>query len=60
LDEDELEKIAAADELELASARRDGTLHRPITIWVVRYGASYVDPMIGPEASAATIKLVPR
>jgi len=25
-----------------------------------RYGANYVDPMIGPEASAATIKLVPR
>jgi hypothetical protein len=116
---DELQKIAAADELELASAKRDGTLRKPVTIWVVRhgddlyvrswrgrtstwfrgaqdrhegriraggvekdvvfvevdvddeidaayrakydhYGASYVDPMIGPEARAATIKLVPR
>jgi hypothetical protein len=117
---DELQKIAAADELELASARRDGTLRKPVTIWVVRhgddlyvrswrgrtstwfrgaqdrheghiraggvekdvvfvevddvndeidaayrakydrYGATYVDPMIGREARAATIKLVPR
>ena len=117
---EELEKIAAADELELASARGDGTLRKPVTIWVVRHGddlyvrswrgrtsawfrgsqdrhdghiraggvdkdvvfaevddvndeidaayrakydrydATYVDPMVGPEARAATIKLVPR
>jgi hypothetical protein len=117
---DELDKIAAADELELASAKRDGTLRRPVTIWVVRhgddlyvrswrgrtstwfrgcqdrheghiraggvekdvvfaeaddvndeidaayqakydrYGATYVDPMVGRDARAATIKLVPR
>ena len=25
-----------------------------------RYGATYVDPMVGAEARAATIKLVPR
>jgi len=35
---DELSKIGAADELELASARRDGTLRNPVTIWVVRHG----------------------
>ena len=35
---DELEKIAGADELELASARPDGTLREPVTIWVVRDG----------------------
>ena len=117
---DELDKISAADELELTSAKRDGTLRRPVTIWVVRhgedlyvrswrgrtstwfrgsqdrheghiraggvekdvvfaevddvndeidaayrakydrYGATYVDPMVGPNARAATIKLVPR
>jgi hypothetical protein len=34
----ELEEIAAAEELELASARRDGTLRRPVTMWVVRDG----------------------
>jgi hypothetical protein len=36
--EDELGKIGAADELELASAKNDGTLRRPVTIWVVRRG----------------------
>jgi hypothetical protein len=35
---DELEKIAAADELQLASARPDGGLRKPVTIWVVRLG----------------------
>lgn len=33
---EELDKIGAADELELASLRRDGTLRRPVTMWVVR------------------------
>jgi hypothetical protein len=35
---DELSKIEAAEELEIASLRRDGTLRNPVTIWVVRYG----------------------
>ncbi len=119
----ELTKIEAADELELAPLRRDGALRNPVTIWVVRHGddlyvrswrgrssawfrgaqvrhegriwaggvekdvtfvdvdaaddvndaidvayrakyrrydASYVDPMVGPQARAATLKLVPR
>ena len=33
---EELTKIAGADELEIASLRRDGTLGSPRTIWVVR------------------------
>ena len=33
---DELDKIAAAEELQIASVRRDGTLRNPVTIWVVR------------------------
>ena len=118
---DELDKVAAADELELASTRRDGRLRKPVTIWVVRHGddlyvrsrrgrtstwfrgvqdrheghisaggvdkdlrfeeaghdvndaidaayrtkydrydARYVDPMVGPDARAATIRLVPQ
>ena len=118
---DELSKIAAADELELAPLRRDGTLRTPVMIWVVQVGdnlyirswrghtgtwlrvaqqrheghiqagglekdvsfveetdpdindqidatyrskyrhsgASYVDPMVAPEARATTLKLVP-
>jgi len=35
---DELDRIGAAEELELASVRRDGTLRDPVTIWVVRDG----------------------
>lgn len=35
---DELNKIGNAEELEIASLRRDGTLRKPRTIWVVRLG----------------------
>jgi len=34
----ELDRIGAAEELELASVRRDGTLRDPVTMWVVRHG----------------------
>ena len=33
---DELSRIEA-DELGIASVRRDGTLRKPVTIWVVRH-----------------------
>ncbi len=33
---DELTKIGAAEELQIASQRRDGTLRNPVTIWAVR------------------------
>ena len=32
----ELDKIGTADELDLVSMRRDGTLRAPVTMWVVR------------------------
>lgn len=119
---DELDKIGAAEELDIASLRRDGILRNSVTIWVVRvgddvyvrafkgrtgpwfrgtltrheghiraggvdkdvafvevpdpaindaidaayrtkyreYDAQYVDPMVTPEARAATLRLVPR
>jgi hypothetical protein len=45
---DELTRIGTADELEVASARHDGTLGRPRTIWVVRVGDDlYVRSMYG-------------
>jgi len=117
----ELTTIGATDELAIAPRRADGTLHKGVTIWVVRVGddlyvrswrghggawfraaqarheghiraggiekdvtfveeadpgindqidaayrtkyrryASYVPPMISPEARATTLKLVPR
>jgi hypothetical protein len=36
--DDELSRIGEAEELEIASRRRDGTLRNPVTIWVVRDG----------------------
>jgi len=35
---DELTKIGASEELEIAPLRRDGTLRNPVTIWVARLG----------------------
>ena len=118
---EELDRIGAADELEIAALRPDGTLRPATTIWVVRvgddlyvrswrgreggwfrsvlrrpegriragavtrdvafqepadgdhdaidhayqtkyarYARSYVDPMVSPNARAATLRLVPR
>jgi len=33
---EELDKIGKAEELQIASKRRDGTARKPVTIWVVR------------------------
>ena len=118
----DLERIGAAEELQLATFKRDGKLRKPVVIWVVRlgddlyvrswrgptgawfrhiqqrpearivaggvtknvmlvdassdealnnkidaayqskyqrYSATYVDPMIAPQARATTLKLVP-
>jgi hypothetical protein len=35
---EELNKIEKAEELQIASLRHDGTLRKPVTIWVVRVG----------------------
>lgn len=35
---DELNKIGNAEEIQIASLRRDGTLRKRVTIWVVRVG----------------------
>jgi hypothetical protein len=34
----DLDKIARAEELEIATRRRDGTLRDPVTVWMVRVG----------------------
>jgi hypothetical protein len=118
---EELDEIGAADELEIAAVRPDGTLRPATTIWVVRvghdlyvrsyrgrgggwfrsvlrrpegriqaggltrevafqepddadhaaidqayrtkyarYGSSYVEPMVSPDVTAATLRLLPR
>jgi hypothetical protein len=49
---DELTRIGAADELQIAPLRRDGTLRNPVTIWVVRHGDDlYVRSYRGPGGS---------
>jgi hypothetical protein len=37
---DEISKVGAAEELLLASRQRDGTLRKPVTMWVVPCGDS--------------------
>jgi len=49
---DELPRVAGAEELQIASLRRDSTLRKPVTIWVVRDGDSlYVRSVKGPTAA---------
>jgi hypothetical protein len=47
---DELSRIGAAEELQLASQRRDGRLRPYVTMWVVRAGDNlYVRSAFGPD-----------
>jgi hypothetical protein len=49
---EELDKTGGADELEIASLRRDGALRKPVTIWVVRHGDGlYVRSGYGRDAA---------
>lgn len=46
---DELSRVGTADELEIASLRKDGTLRPYVTIWVVRLGDDlYIRSAYGP------------
>ena len=65
---EELDRIGAAQELEVTALRGDGTLRQPVTIWVVRegddqygrYGSSYIQPMTSGETRTTTLRLEPR
>jgi hypothetical protein len=49
---DELDKIGKADELKIITLRHDGTLRKPVTIWVVRHGDNlYVRSGYGDRAA---------
>ena len=49
---DELTKIGNAEELQIASLRHDGTLRKPVTIWVAPDGDHlYVRSVKGPAAT---------
>ena len=46
---DELSRIDAVDELEIAPRKRDGTLRKPVPIWAVRVGDDlYIRAAYGP------------
>jgi hypothetical protein len=48
---DELDRIGRAEELDIRSLRRDGTLRKPVTIWVVPHDDGlYVRSFRGPTA----------
>ncbi len=48
---EELSAVAAPDELQIATRRRDGTLRNPVTIWHVRHGDDlYVRSVNGPTS----------
>ena len=47
---DQLDKIERAEEVQIASKRRDGTLRKPVTVWAVRHGDDiYVRSVRGPS-----------
>ena len=35
---DQLDKLGRAEEVQIASVRRDGTVRRPVTVWAARHG----------------------
>jgi hypothetical protein len=49
---EELNKIGTAEELQISSLRRDGTLRKPVTIWVVRLGDDLYVRSVNGRASA--------
>ncbi|MFF3380394.1 DUF2255 family protein [Streptomyces sp. NPDC002680] len=50
--DDELDRVGSAEELEVASRRRDGELGGPRTIWVVRVDDdTYVRSVNGPTSA---------
>jgi hypothetical protein len=52
---DELTRIGTSQELQIASARPDGTLRKPKTIWVVRVDDDpYVRSMYGRAGGRST------
>jgi hypothetical protein len=50
--EEELAAVGEAEELDIASRRRDGTLRNPVIVWVVRHGDDlYLRSVNGPESA---------
>ena len=50
--DDELTRIGSAEEIQIASLRADGTLRKPVTIWVVRHQDRLYVRSVGGRAGA--------
>ncbi|TMD17651.1 MAG: DUF2255 family protein [Chloroflexi bacterium] len=49
---DQLDKVARTEEVQIASARRDGMLGKPVTVWIVRHGDDlYLRSVRGPKGN---------
>ncbi len=49
---DELNKIGKAEELQIAGLKTDGTLRKPVIIWVIRLGDDLYVRSVGGRTSA--------
>ncbi len=50
--QDDLDRLGGAGEVEVSSVRRDGSLSRPRTVWIVRVGDQlYLRSVNGPDAA---------
>ena len=49
---EQLDKVGRAEELQITSARRDGTLRKPVTVWVVRHGDDLYVRSVGGRSGA--------
>ncbi len=50
--QDDLGRLGGAGEVEVSSVRRDGSLSRPRTVWIVRVGDQlYLRSVNGPDAA---------
>lgn len=50
--QDDLDRLGGASEVEVSSVRRDGSLSRPRTVWMVRVGDElYLRSVNGPDAA---------
>ena len=49
---DELDRVGRAEEVQIASLRRDGTLRKPVTVWVVRHGDALYVRSVGGRGGA--------
>jgi hypothetical protein len=49
---EELDRFDATDEMRVAGTRRDGSLRKPVTVWMVRVGNTlYIRSVNGPDAA---------